>query len=72
MNLSLNLYLYVNHFATTVLPHAPSTEFLLVSSIHGLANGLLDSPWKKLVYGKALFSDIVTPALSTDTRAADG
>ena len=37
----------------------------------GLAHGLLDSPWKTLVYGKTLFSDIVTPALSTDTRAAD-
>ena len=38
-----------------------------VSGIYGLANGVLDSPWKKLVYGKALFSDIVTPALTTDS-----
>ena len=45
-----------------------ATQFLLVSDIYmGLAHGLLDSPWKKLVYGKTLFSDTVTPALSTDS-----
>ena len=54
LNLNLNLNLYVHHFAASVLPHV------------GLAHGLLDSPWKKLVYGKTLFSDTVTPALSTD------
>ena len=70
LNLNLNLNLYVHHFAASVLPHVLLISFLS-RVLMGLAHGLLDSPWKKLVYGKTLFSDTVTPALSTDTRAAD-
>lgn len=43
------------------------SQYLCVSGVYGLTNGLLDSPWKKLLYGKGLFTDIVTPALSTDS-----
>ena len=33
-----------------------------IKGIHGLCNAKLNTPWKKLLYGKEKFTDIVTRA----------